>query len=127
MQIELVATSDYHRKYAIRLLGMNRSTIDCCLQTARFEHCRGLSTTKPGSLLKKAIPVRTYAHWDDAQPGFIEMDLVAHCGETTAGQYLNTLTVVDLSTGRTDCMAVYQKTQYAAKYFVPHFFFAWHD
>ena len=41
------------------------------------------------------------------------MDLVAHCGETTAGQYLNTLTVVDISTGWTECLAVYQKTQQA--------------
>jgi hypothetical protein len=90
---------------------MSRSTIDRCLQPARFEHRRGLSTTKPGALLKKAIPVRTYAEWDDARPGFVEMDLVAHCGETTAGQYLNTLTVVDISTGWTECLAVYQKTQ----------------
>ncbi|HLE51913.1 MAG TPA: ISNCY family transposase, partial [Anaerolineales bacterium] len=93
------------------LLRMSRSTIDRCLQPARFEHRRGLSTTKPGALLKKAIPVRTYAEWDDARPGFVEMDLVAHCGETTAGQYLNTLTVVDISTGWTECLAVYQKTQ----------------
>lgn len=95
------------------LLRMSRSTIDRCLQPARFEHRRGLSTTKPGALLKKAIPVRTYAEWDDARPGFVEMDLVAHCGETTAGQYLNTLTVVDISTGWTECLAVYQKTQQA--------------
>jgi hypothetical protein len=57
--------------------------------------------------------VRTYAQWDDARPGFVEMDLVAHCGETTAGQYLNTLNVVDISTGWTECLAVYQKTQQA--------------
>lgn len=95
------------------LLRMSRSTIDRCLQPARFEHRRGLSTTKPGALLKKAIPVRTYAEWDDARPGFVEMDLVAHCGETTAGQYLNTLTVVDISTGWIECLAVYQKTQQA--------------
>jgi hypothetical protein len=94
------------------LLRMSRSTIDRCLQPARFEHRRGLSTTKPGSMLKKAIPVRTYAQWDDARPGFVEMDLVAHCGETTAGQYLNTLTVVDISTGWTECLAVHHKTQH---------------
>ena len=95
------------------LLQMSRSTIDRCLQPVRFERRRGLSTTKPGSLLKKAIPVRTYAQWDDARPGFVEMDLVAHCGDTVAGQYLNTLNVVDISTGWTECLAVYQKTQHA--------------
>lgn len=116
---EIVTVLERHEELQISsetktlLLRMSRSTIDRCLQPARFEHRRGLSTTKPGSLLKKAIPVRTYAQWDDARPGFVEMDLVAHCGETTAGQYLNTLNVVDISTGWTECLAVYQKTQQA--------------
>jgi hypothetical protein len=81
------------------LLKVSRSTIDRCLGPARFEHPQGLSTTKPGSLLKKAIPVRTYTPWDEDQPGFLEIDMVAHCGQTTEGQYLNTLTCVDPSTG----------------------------
>ena len=116
---EIVAVLERHDELHLSsetkglLLRMSRSTIDRCLQPARFEQRCGLSTTKPGSLLKKAIPVRTYAQWDDAQPGFVEMDLVAHCGETTAGQYINTLTVVDISTGWTECLAVYQKTQHA--------------
>jgi len=116
---EIVTVLERHEELQISpetkalLLQMSRSTIDRCLQPARFEHRRGLSTTKPGVWLKKAIPVRTYAEWDDARPGFVEMDLVAHCGETTAGQYLNTLTVVDISTGWTECLAVYQKTQHA--------------
>lgn len=116
---EMLAVLERHNEIQLSpeckalLLRMSRSTMDRCLQPARFEHRRGLSTTKPGALLKKAIPVRTYAEWDDARPGFVEMDLVAHCGETTAGQYLNTLTVVDISTGWTECLAVYQKTQQA--------------
>jgi hypothetical protein len=95
------------------LLRMSRSTIDRCLASARFEHPHGLSTTKPGSLLKKAIPVRTYTPWDEDRPGFLEIDLVAHCGQTTQGQYLNTLTCVDLSTGWIECLAVRQRTQQA--------------
>jgi hypothetical protein len=95
------------------LLRMSRSTIDRCLGPARFKHPHGLSTTKPGSLLKKAIPVRTYTPWDEDHPGFLEIDLVAHCGETTEGQYLNTLTCVDLSTGWIECLAVRQHTQQA--------------
>lgn len=116
---EMVSVLERHNEIQLSaenkelLLRMSRSTIDRRLQPARFEHRRGLSTTKPGSLLKKAIPVRTYAQWDDARPGFVEMDLVAHCGETTAGQYLNTLTVVDISTGWTECLAVHHKTQHA--------------
>jgi hypothetical protein len=95
------------------LLKMSSATIDRCLGPARFEHPHGLSTTKPGSLLKKAIPVRTYTPWDEDQPGFLEIDLVAHCGGSVEGQYLNTLTCVDLSTGWIECLAVYQRTQQA--------------
>jgi hypothetical protein len=96
------------------LLQMSRSTIDRCLGPAREEHpAHGLSTTKPGSLLKKAIPVRTFTPWDEDQPGFLEIDLVAHCGQTTEGQYVNTLTGLDLSTGWIECMAVRQRTQQA--------------
>jgi len=97
---EIVTVLERHEELQISsdtkalLLRMSRSTIDRCLQPARIERRRGLSTTKPGSLLKKAIPVRTYAQWDDARPGFVEMDLVAHCVETVAGQYLNTLNVL---------------------------------
>jgi len=95
------------------LLSMSRSTIDRCLAPARFEHPHGLPTTKPGSLLKKAIPVRTFTPWKEDRPGFLEIDLVAHCGETTEGQYLSTLTCVDLSTGWVECLAVRQHTQVA--------------
>jgi hypothetical protein len=95
------------------LLKMSSATIDRCLGPARFAHPHGLSTTKPGSLLKKAIPVRTYTPWDEDQPGFLEIDLVAHCGGSVEGQYLNTLTCVDLSTGWIECLAVYQRTQQA--------------
>ena len=88
------------------LLSMSRPTIDRCLKRTRQAHPHGLSTTKPGSLLKKAIPVRTYTPWDEEKPGFLEIDLVAHCGETTEGQYVSTLTSTDISTGWTECLPV---------------------
>jgi hypothetical protein len=94
------------------LLQMSRATIDRCLRPARFEHRHGLSTTKPGALLREAIPVRTFTPWEDERPGFEEIDLVAHCGATTAGQYLNTLTVTDLATGWTECLAILHKSQF---------------
>jgi len=96
------------------LLSMSRATIDRCLKKARFtppQH--GLSTTKPGSLLKKAIPIRTFTPWEDEHPGFLEIDLVAHCGISTEGIYLNTLTATDLATGWTECLALPNKTQFA--------------
>jgi hypothetical protein len=96
------------------LLSMSRATIDRCLKKARFTHPQhGLSTTKPGSLLKKAIPIRTFTPWEDEHPGFLEIDLVAHCGISTEGIYLNTLTATDLATGWTECLALPNKTQFA--------------
>jgi hypothetical protein len=96
------------------LLSMSCATIDRCLKKARFTHPQhGLSTTKPGSLLKKAIPIRTFTPWEDERPGFLEIDLVAHCGETTEGIYLNTLTATDLATGWTEVLALANKTQAA--------------
>ena len=96
------------------LLSMSRATIDRCLKKARFIHPQhGLSTTKPGSLLKQAIPIRTFTPWEDERPGFLEIDLVAHCGTTVAGSYLNTLTATDIATTWTDFRALPNKTQTA--------------
>jgi hypothetical protein len=94
-----------------QLLKMSRATIDRRLHSSRIQSRHGLSTTKPGSLLKKSIPVRTWTEWDDARPGFVEIDLVAHCGDSVTGQYLNTLTVVDISTGWTECLALLHRSQ----------------
>lgn len=96
------------------LLGMSRATIDRCLKKVRFSQPQhGLATTKPGSLLKKAIPIRTFTPWEDEHPGFLEIDLVAHCGPSTEGTYLNTLTGTDLATGWTECLALANKSQAA--------------
>jgi hypothetical protein len=93
---------------------MSRATIDRCLKKARFSHPQnGISTTKPGSLLKQAIPIRTFTPWEDERPGFLEIDLVAHCGSSVEGIYLNTLTATDLATGWTECLALPNKTQAA--------------
>jgi hypothetical protein len=96
------------------LLAMSPATIDRCLKNARFiAPQRGTSTTKPGALLKAAIPIRTFTPWQEEHPGFLEIDLVAHCGSTTEGIYLNTLTATDLATGWTETLALANKTQAA--------------
>jgi hypothetical protein len=95
------------------LLQMSAATIDRKLKPFRQQQGRGRSTTKPGTLLKQAIPIRTFADWDDAQPGFVEMDFVAHCGESPAGLFLNTLTAVDVTTGWTECFLLRQRCQQA--------------
>ncbi len=94
------------------LLKMSRSSIDRCLSSAYQTHPHGLSTTKPGTLLKKSIPIRTYTPWNEERPGFMEIDLVAHCGDTAEGQFVNTLTSVDISTGWTECQAVLPRNRH---------------
>ena len=64
-----------------RLLTISPATVDRMLKTSRKEVAGGISTTRPGSLLKKQIKVRTFTDWNDIIPGFFEGDLVAHCGE----------------------------------------------
>lgn len=98
------------------LLRMSPATMDRCLRPMRFkEKLHGLSTTKPGSLLKKAIPVRTFADWNEDQPGFMEIDLVAHCGDSVAGQFLYTLTCTDICTAWTELTALRQRGQQAVR------------
>jgi len=95
-----------------QLCRMSASTIDRVLRPHRQRgQRRPFSTTKPGSLLKAAIPIRTFADWDDKRPGFLEIDLVAHCGESTEGFYLNTLSAVDVATGWVECQGVWGKGQ----------------
>lgn len=97
-----------------RLLGMSAATIDRRLRPFRL-HLRphGRATTKPGTLLKAQVPIQTYTPWEDQRPGFVEVDLVAHCGTSTAGHYLTTLTVTDVATGWTECVGVWGKGQAA--------------
>jgi hypothetical protein len=66
----------------------------------------GLSTTKPGALLKKQITIRTFSEWNDEKPGFMDADLVAHCGNYAGGSFVNTLVVTDIATGWTEFEAL---------------------
>ena len=69
------------------------------------------SLTKPGTLLRNRIAVRTFRDWDDARPGFVEVDTVAHCGDTMQGFHLWTVTAVDVATGWVEMDVVWGKTQ----------------
>ena len=95
------------------LCGMSASTIDRLLRPYKDRGQRRpwTSATKPGSLLKAAIPIRTYGEWGHPPPGHLEVDLVAHCGESTEGFYVNTLTGVDIATGWVVCRGVWGKGQ----------------
>lgn len=91
------------------LLGISASSIDRCLEPVRVRYRgRGRSTTKPGTLLRQHIPVKCN-QWEESKPGFLEVDTVAHCGDTVAGQYANTIDGVDIATGWTEQRAVWGK------------------
>jgi len=96
-----------------RVARMSAATVDRALKSSREQakQRRGLSTTRAGTLLKHQIAIRTFAEWTEARPGFIEMDLVAHCGWSGAGQFLYTLSMVDVATGWVACAGLRDKRQ----------------
>lgn len=97
---------------AALLCRMSAATIDRRLAGERARMTlRGRSHTKPGSLLKAQIPIRTWAEWDDAVPGFVEIDLVGHEGGNSSGEFCFTLTVTDIATGWTINRSVRNKAQ----------------
>jgi hypothetical protein len=116
---ELVAVLERHGEVQLdaqtktQLLTLSPATADRLLRAERQRHRpHGLGTTKPGTLLKHQIPIRTCAEWDDALPGFVEVDLVAHCAESTHGEYLHSLTVTDITTTWTECLALRNRSQH---------------
>jgi len=104
-----------------QLRQMSPATIDRVLKPYRKAGGRkGLATTRSGSLLKNMIPIRTFADWQENKPGFVEIDLVAHCGESAEGSYLNTLCAVDVCSGWTECLPVLGKWQERVRQAVHH-------
>ena len=90
-----------------RVAHMSAATIDRLLRPDRgLAGTRGRSLTHRGSFLRSQVPIKTFADWDNTGPGFLEIDLVAHCGSTSAGPFLFTLSTVDVATGWTLCRAV---------------------
>jgi Integrase core domain len=95
-----------------RLLSMSAATADRLLRQARYQRPRrGLCTTKPGTLLRQQIAVRTSSEWSENTPGFFEIDLVAHGGDSAAGDYLYSLVLTDVHTGWTECLALPNRGQ----------------
>lgn len=100
------------RKVHEKLMRISASTIDRLLASERKKFAlKGRSGTKPGTLLKHQIPVRTFADWNDVKPGFLEIDLVGHDGGSTAGEYCQTLDATDVATGWSEQIAVPTKAQ----------------
>jgi hypothetical protein len=95
-----------------KLLRISAATVDRVLQPERRkQQLRRRSHTKPGTLLKHQIPIRTFAEWNEQQPGFAEIDLVAHDGGLALGDFCQTLDLTDIFTGWTETEAVPNKAQ----------------
>ena len=92
-----------------QLLKISPATADRLLNSERHASSKGISTTSPGSLLKKQIKVRTFTDWDDIVPGFLEGDLVAHCGGRVDGSFLNTLVLTDIASTWTEFFPLLKK------------------
>jgi len=95
-----------------QVLRVSASTIDRLLAAERRKYAlKSRSRTKPGTLLKHQIPVRTFSQWDDTSAGFLEVDLVGHDGGSSAGEYCQTLDATDVATGWSEQVAVRTKAQ----------------
>jgi Integrase core domain len=96
-----------------QLLSMSPATADRMLRPYRKQERRGISPTRSGTLLKKQIPIRTFQDWNEVKPGFLEADLVAHCGTQAEGSFLYTFTLTDVATGWTECLPLLNRGQEA--------------
>ncbi len=95
-----------------KLLSISAATIDRLLAPERKKWAlRGRSGTKPGTLLKHQIPIRTFTEWNEHQAGFVEIDLVGHDGGDASGDFCQTLDVTDVASGWTETEAVINKAQ----------------
>jgi len=89
------------------LLSISPATIDRLLTPVRAAlPGRGRCGTKPGTILRTQIPIRT-SNWDISRPGFVEADTVAHCGTSLSGNFIWSLTLTDIYSGWTECRAMW--------------------
>jgi len=95
-----------------KLYRISAASIDRLLAKERKRHqIKGRGNTKPGTLLKHQIPIRTFSDWNEQKPGFVEIDLVGHDGGDNHGEYAQTLDVTDICTTWTETEAVRNKAQ----------------
>ena len=106
----LIPAMERHRHLALdetvrtRLLGISAASIDRVLAPVRMAGSGGWPRRNGHSLaVRRSVPIRTYADWNDPAPGFMEADLVAHGGPSASGNFVQTLTLTDVATGWTEC------------------------
>jgi hypothetical protein len=90
------------------LLSASSATLDRLLKPCRSRYPKRLSGTRPGSLLRQQIPIKTN-QWNEDRPGFVEADTVAHCGMSLAGNFVWSVTLTDIYSGWTENRATWNK------------------
>ena len=105
----LLAAMERHGHLALdaevraRLEAISAATIDRALAPARAKTSSRRRRVASSPAIRRSVPIRTYADWDDPAPGFMEADLVAHSGPSTSGAFVQTLVLTDIATGWTEC------------------------
>jgi hypothetical protein len=93
------------------LLCMSAATMDRLLRTVRDSGKQGRRRTMINTPWRKSVAVRTFGDWHDPAPGFFEMDMVLHCGKSTAGSYVHSLVLTDIASGWTEAIAMLVREQ----------------
>lgn len=99
------------KKIRKKIFEMSESTLERILKKEREKEPKGKSLTRPGSMLRKQVAVKTFAEWNDQEVGFFEVDLVAHCGGDISGKFMQTLTMTDIATGWTEMVPIPSKAE----------------
>jgi len=96
-----------------KLLKISPLAMDRFLRKEKMKYRikKGKSWTKPGTLLKHQIPIRTFTDWNENRPGFVEVDLVGHEGGNLKGDFLYSLDVTDVHTGWTETRTIKNQAQ----------------
>ena len=95
----------------MKVLAMSKSTLDRMVSRVQARNTiKGISTTRPGVFLKNEIPLRVGV-WEETDPGFLEIDCVAHCGDNAAGMFISTLNSTDIATAWFEAEPVLGKAQ----------------
>jgi len=112
-KLEACGEIDLTEKVREKLTKISASTIDRLLRSEKdkFRLGKGRSGTKPGTLLKHSISIRTFADWNNAVPGFTEVDLVGHDGGNVSGDYIQSLNFTDIATCWDETAACKNKAQ----------------
>ena len=100
------------REVRERLLGMSAAKrLTVSLRPVRASAKQGRRRTSVNTPLRKSISIRTYEDWKNPPPGFFEMDMVAHCGNSVAGNHIHSLVLTDIASGWTEAAALIVREQ----------------